>query len=84
MRGVCRKACRFDSCPEHQPSLAAKLAAHAPLAMEAMKRILNSVECGQLDRASAARAIENCLVSDDHREALAAWNEKRAPLFRGK
>jgi enoyl-CoA hydratase len=65
-------------------ALAAKLAAHAPLAMEAMKRILNSVECGQLDRASAARAIENCLVSDDHREALAAWNEKRAPLFRGK
>jgi len=60
---------------------ARRLAANAPLAMEAMKRMLNEAASGRLDREQAARSLAECLVSRDHREGLAAWNEQREPHF---
>jgi len=62
--------------------LAGALASGAPLAMEAMKRLLNDAACSRLDRNAAAQAMRECLASEDHKEGLAAMLEKRSPDFR--
>ncbi|HWZ33193.1 MAG TPA: enoyl-CoA hydratase/isomerase family protein [Bryobacteraceae bacterium] len=58
--------------------LAANLASLAPLAAQAVKAQLN-----RFDRAAAAEAVRACLASQDHKEGLAAWIEKRTARFTG-
>ncbi len=65
-------------------ALAATLAANAPLALAGLKRAINEIAGGRLDRAALAAARSHCAVSEDHAEALQAWSEKRTPLFRGR
>ncbi len=59
-------------------ALAAQLESLAPLAVQAIKAQLN-----RFDRASASEALKACLASDDHKEGLAAWTEKRTARFTG-
>lgn len=67
-------------------ALAAELASRAPLSMGATKRMLRAVrtETGSRMRAIADREFEDLWVSEDHREAEAAFEEKREPRFRGR
>lgn len=65
-------------------ALAATLAANAPLALAGLKRAINEIAGGRLDRVALAEARARCAASEDHAEALQAWEEKRAPLFRGR
>jgi len=65
-------------------ALAATLAANAPLALAGMKRAINEIAGGRLDRTALAAARARCAASADHAEALQAWGEKRAPAFRGR
>jgi enoyl-CoA hydratase/carnithine racemase len=65
-------------------ALAETLAANAPLALAGLKRAINEIAGGRLDRAALAAARSNCAASEDHAEALKAWGEKRAPSFRGR
>lgn len=62
---------------------AALLALQAPLAVCGMKRALNQIARGELDRAATEEAILASLRSDDLREGLAAWAERRKPRFQG-
>ncbi len=55
----------------------------APLALEGMKRHLNSIAEGGLDRALLQRDIDGCVVSRDFQEGLHAINEKRQAVFEG-
>jgi len=71
-----------DSLEARVAERAQALASHAPLAMEAMKRMLNDAARSKLDRESASRAIRDCLSSADHREGLEALSAKRIPNFR--
>ena len=66
--------------------LAAELASRAPLSMGATKRVLLAVrtESGSRMRAIADREFEDLWMSEDHREAEAAFAEKRDPTFRGR
>jgi enoyl-CoA hydratase len=64
--------------------LAATLAANAPLALAGLKRAINEIAGGRLDRAALAAARSHCAASEDHAEALKAWSEKRTPVFRGR
>ena len=64
-------------------ALAATLAANAPLALAGLKRAINEIAGGRLDRAALAAARSHCAASEDHAEALQAWSEKRVPVFRG-
>jgi enoyl-CoA hydratase/carnithine racemase len=67
-------------------AIAADLATKAPLSMGAIKRLLRAVrsESGTRVRAIADREFEDLWVSADHREAEAAFAEKREPRFRGR
>ena len=64
-------------------ALAETLAGNAPLALAALKRAINEIVGGRLDRPALATARARCEASQDHAEALKAWNDKRAPVFRG-
>lgn len=64
--------------------LASTLAAAAPLAARAMKRLLRAVASDSVDEAEATGLIERCAVSEDLREGLRARREGRPPEFRGR
>ena len=65
-------------------ALAAQITANAPLAVAGLKRAINDIAGGRLDRDAHAAARAQCAASDDHAEALKAWSEKRAPVFQGR
>ena len=54
------------------------------LALAGLKRAINEIAGGRLDRAALAEARLRCAGSEDHAEALQAWSEKRPPMFRGR
>lgn len=63
--------------------LASHLAGLAPLAVQAMKRILRGVLAGTLDEAETEQLIARSEASDDLKEGLLARREGRRPEFRG-
>ncbi len=67
-------------------AFAARLAAGAPLAVQFTKQAVNKLVKDALNTAfDASMALEMLTFrSDDHREALEAMREKRAPAFRGR
>ena len=69
---------------ERVDALAASLIANAPLALAGLKRAINDVAAGRLDRDALAKARAGCAASEDHAEALRAWSEKRKPVFKGQ
>src|SRR6516162_484695 len=64
-------------------ALAETLAANAPLAVAGLKRAINETAGGALDRDALAAIRAVCSASDDHREGVKAWTEKRSPVFSG-
>jgi len=65
-------------------ALAALLASRAPLAVQGMKRALNAIARGKASPAEVDADVLRCMRSEDLIEGLAAWKEKRAPVFRGR
>jgi len=65
-------------------AFATLLASRAPLAVHGMKRALNSIARGSPSAAEVDTDILRCMRSEDLVEGLAAWKEKRAPVFRGR
>jgi enoyl-CoA hydratase/carnithine racemase len=65
-------------------ALAERLAGMAPLAVQGMKRALNEIAAGALDRQALAERIAACRDSADLAEGLLSFREKRAPVFRGR
>jgi enoyl-CoA hydratase/carnithine racemase len=65
--------------------MAAEFKDLAPLTAGATKRMLYAIanESATHARSVADREFEDLWVSDDHREAEAAFEEKRTPVFKG-
>jgi len=62
---------------------ASRIAGLAPLAVQAMKSVIQSACSGNIDRREAAALAESCSQSADLKEGFAALAEKRSPVFRG-
>ena len=65
-------------------ALATRIAAMAPLAVQGMKRSLNEIARGEFDAAGCAARAKASQQSDDVKEGLAAFREKRDPVFQGR
>jgi enoyl-CoA hydratase/carnithine racemase len=67
-------------------SLAAAMAAGAPVALEGLKAILEALASGNIEacRPALERRIAAADASEDHREATRAFAEKRKPVFTGR
>ena len=65
-------------------ALAERIAEMAPLAVQGMKRALNEIGHGALDRAALADRIAACKASEDLKEGLLSFKEKRKPVFKGR
>lgn len=70
--------------PGATDEMATHLAGLAPLAIQAMKRILLQLSLGKADHADTEALVARCQDSDDLREGLKARREGRVPVFRGR
>ncbi|MXW66657.1 MAG: enoyl-CoA hydratase/isomerase family protein [Gemmatimonadales bacterium] len=66
--------------------LAGRLARNAPISMRLAKRLLDRAESVDPEEALRleAEALFTCMASEDWREGLEAFAEKRAPVYRGR
>lgn len=78
-----------ESAPEAEldarvDALAARIASLAPLAVQGMKRALDEIARGGLDVAMFEARAAAAKDSEDLKEGLRAFREKREPVFRGR
>lgn len=65
-------------------AVAVELSASAPLAVAGMKKILNRIAAGgDLPAGAFDDIVDRATLSSDHREAVEAFAQKRAPRFKG-
>ncbi len=69
---------------KHCDEMANRIAGLAPLAVQAMKDILQQAAAGGIDMERATELSRRCAESDDLQEGFLAQREKRAPRFSGK
>ena len=83
--GMLNHICSEDKLAEAVYAMAQRLAASAPLSISLIKKYLNNTSLG-LDEILAAEESTQALLmdTDDCREGIAAFKEKRTPVFTGK
>ena len=84
--GLVNKVLPDDGFDEAALAYCEQMAARPPIALRYMKENINRAESGGLAEAldAEAAAMTKTMASEDHREAAAAFVEKRDAVFRGR
>ena len=88
--GLVNKVVPMDDLMPTARQWAGQLAEAAPLALQSVKEVLRDIECAPLEHAFAAMrtgelpTYKAMLSSEDAKEGVNAFVEKRKPVFRGK
>jgi enoyl-CoA hydratase/carnithine racemase len=84
--GLVTRVVTPESLAEESRALSARLASSPPLALQAIKRAVRDGLSSTLDAALARERAGQLalLASDDAREGVSAFFERRAPVFRGR
>jgi len=82
--GLVTEACEPDALLDAAIKLAARIASRAPLSVEATKRTASRAVDMDPAQAAASNAEEIAVLSasEDHADAVAAFTERRDPVFR--
>ena len=72
---------RPDAAVEH---LAGTLTFMAPLTVQGMRQALNGIGHGAFDMEACSERVRSCKESTVIHDGLAAFREKRAPVFQGR
>ena len=85
--GLVDGVCEPDALLTDARKLAATMGSHSPAAIREVKKLLlESAFATSMDEVMALEvdSLARCYATADHREAVAAFKEKRAPKFSGK
>lgn len=85
-RGLCHRAVPADRVIEVATALATRLAHAAPIPLNRMRKLLRRSERMSLKKvmAAEARALEECMASEDWKEGVQSFHEKRPANFTGQ
>ncbi len=83
--GLVREVAPHDELMERARALAARIAANPPLALRYMKEGLRRAAYGDPRELGgwAIETIRRLMLTDDHKEGVASFLEKRPPVFQG-
>jgi enoyl-CoA hydratase/carnithine racemase len=81
--GYLTALCEAGALDKTVQELVADLLNMAPLSVTGMKRAINEIARNQLDREAFSKRAQACFQSEDIKEGLRAFHEKRPPRFSG-